>query len=310
MRTLRKGIEDYVAMKRVMGFSFGQQESCLLRFCGFLEVANEPHITTDLAKKWALGTDKEPTYIHAKKLAAIRPFAMHWQTIEANTEVWAEDTWDIRYKRVAPYIYTQKEITAILDACLKLELDDTIRPLMFHTLFGLIASCGLRLSEALKLKIDDVDFKLGPLTIRKTKFNKIRIIPVHVNTIKALKKYWDLRQKLHPNSKIPEFFISHYDRAIKSNMAEWTFDKVAVTAGVRKESRRGARIHDFRHTFIMRTIEGWYREGKNIEELLPILSTYVGHANPGSTYWYMTLTPELMEFAKDKLDTYMGGLSE
>ncbi len=315
MRTISQGTADYVAMKKAMGFSFYSQDMKLKNFCNFMKMQKQKKITLELAKIWALSGVKKPTWGHAKNLSILRAFAVYWKTIDPKTELWPENIWPIRYKRKNPYIYTNEEIQLLLRTCDELRPLESLRPLTFSTLFGLIATCGLRLSEAVTLQKSDVDLKNGVITIKRTKFNKMRIIPIDQTTVKILIKYELAREKFckeylshHVRSTL--FFISNDETPISNGVADWTFDKIALKCGVRKESRRGPRLHDLRHTFVVRTLEDWYRQGKNVEVFLPILSTYVGHSQPGSTYWYMSITPELMSLASERMDQYMGGLTQ
>lgn len=311
-KSLQQGVKDYVHMKKAMGFSFYDQELRLRNFCKFMNKNKQKKITLDLAKKWALDGVKNPTWWHAKQLSVLRAFAIYWKTIEPKTEIWPHNYWPIRYQRKNPYIYSNNEVQKLLRACYSLEPKNSIRPLTFYTLFGLIAACGLRVSEALSLTNDDVDIKSGIITIRVTKFNKTRAIPVHETVRRKLNKYVESRKNhceqvgIEPLASAP-FFITLKGGAVSDGVVEWTFNKIALRCGVRKESRRGPRIHDLRHTFVVRTLESWYQQKKDVEPLLPILSTYVGHAQPGSTFWYMTITPELMALASERMDLYMGG---
>jgi len=315
MRTLKQGVTDYVALKRAMGFSFARQASDLHRFCKFMDEHKCKYISTELAKEWALKGDKQPTWWHARQLSILRTFALYWRTVEPRTELWPENIWPMRYQRKHPYIYNAGEIERLLNTCRALQPVDSLRPTMFYTLFGLIAACGLRLSEAVELKDSDIDLKVGIITIRRTKFNKTRSIPVDETTRVALEKYVLARdayreQYQYGRKRLDLFFVTNNETFVNTNMAEWTFDKIALKCGVRTQSRRGPRLHDLRHTFVMHTLKEWYRQGKDVESLLPILSTYVGHAQPGSTYWYITITPELMALASERLDRYMGGLPQ
>ena len=315
MRTIDQGTTDYVAMKKAMGFSFYAQDMKLKNFCNFMKIQKQKKITLELAKIWALSGVKKPTWWHAKNLSVLRAFAVYWKTIDPKTELWPENIWPIRYKRKNPYIYSNEEIQLLLRTCDELRPQESLRPLTFFTLFGLIATCGLRVSEAVTLNKSDVDLKNGVITVKRTKFNKTRIIPIDQTTVKMLIKYEMAREKFctrylshHVRSNL--FFISNDETPISIGVADWTFNKIALKCGVRKESRRGPRLHDLRHTFVVRTLEDWYRQGKNVEVLLPILSTYVGHSQPGSTYWYISITPELMSLASERMDQYMGGLSQ
>lgn len=313
MKTIHEGVADYVAMKRAMGFSFYYQELKLKSFCKFLKAKKRKRFTAELAKTWALEGRKRPDSLSSGKLSVVRAFAVYWQSIDPHTELWPENLWPIRYKRKNPYIYNRAEIHKILKGCEELEPEGSLHPLTFSTLFGLIATCGLRLSEAVELQKQDVDLKNGVITIRRTKFNKTRILPIHPTTVKVLANYVVTRNRFFENYlskhvRSEHFFISNNETPIANGVAEWTFNKIALQCGIRKESRKGPRIHDLRHTFVVNSLEDCFRQGKDVETLLPVLSTYMGHAQPGSTYWYMTITPELMSLASERLDQYMGGL--
>lgn len=310
MSSIYQGLTEYVDMKRAMGFSFQYQEAHLKSFGIFLKEKNKKYVTKELATEWALGADKKPTWWHAKKLSELRAFAVYWKTMEPKTELWPEKLWPMRYQRKNPYIYSDEQIRLIMKSCRNLNPQDSLRPLTFETLFGLIASCGLRLSEAIGLKKADVDLKNGVLSVQKTKFYKPRIVPLHETTLQMMVRYAEARDNfcrdfLSGHQQCEMFFISNDDKAITTGVAEWTFDKIALSCGVRTEPRRGPRLHDLRHTFVVRSLEDWYRQGKDIEVLLPILSTYLGHVQPSSTYWYISITPELMGLASEKLDKYM-----
>ena len=291
MRNIEQGIKDYVAMKKAMGFSFARQEGELRQFCRFINEKKKKHITCELAKEWALAGKRKPDWWSACKLSVLRYFAVYWKTIEPKTELWTENLWPIRYKRKNPYIYSDEEIQRIMKTCRELRPHDSLRPLTFATLFGFIATCGLRLSEALTIKKSDVDLKNGVVAVRRAKFYKPRMVPLHKTTLKMLTEYSIARENFctkylpphHQRSDL--FFISNDDAPITTGVAEWTFDKIALKCGVRKEPRRGPRLHDLRHTFIVRSLEDWYRQGKYVEVLLPILATYVCSTHPGSTYW-------------------------
>jgi len=309
MRSLQTGIEDYVAMKRAMGFSFADQERSLLSFSAEMKRRRQKIITLKIAQSWARGNKSAPGWREAKKLGVLREFAIYWKTIEPKTETWPRKIWPMRYERVAPYIYSDAEISRLLRACLSLDADNKFRCRLFYALFGLIAACGLRLSEALSLTVEDIDLKNGIVTIRRTKFNKTRSVPLHETSIRELQLYARDRAKSPVHATSP-FFVTSKGTRLTESVAEWTFNKIALSCGLRKVSRRGPRIHDLRHTFVVKTLERWYRADKDVESLLPILSTYVGHAQPASTFWYMSITPELMALARRRRDRYLGGLSQ
>lgn len=306
MKNLFRGIEEYVQMKHALGFDFKKQNYHLKSFARFMKVRRKNVITADLALKWAKKDPKHPAWYQATLLSILRSFALHWATIERKTEVWPKRLLPQRYVRRKPYIYTSKEISELMAACWTLESSGSIRAHTFFTLFGLLAVTGMRLSEALDLKIDDVNLKDGILTVRRTKFNKTRFVSLDSSAMLALGRYKKVKEEIHPQSRSPFFLITVKDSQVRPGIAEWTFRKLAHQIGLRDvSSHSGARLHDLRHTFAVRTIEKWYREGADVDELMPILSTYMGHAGPSSTYWYLTITPGLMKLVRSRLEKFV-----
>jgi integrase/recombinase XerD len=171
-------------------------------------------------------------------------------------------------------------------------------------LFGLLAVTGLRVSEALRLDRDDVDFAQGLLTIRRTKFGKSRLVPVHRSTREALERYDAQRARVFPQPATPAFFLSERGRRITDWSARYTFAKLSQRIGLRAAASghgRGPRIHDMRHRFAARTLIHWYRTGVDVERELPKLATYLGHVHVNETYWYLAAVPELLQLASQRL---------
>jgi integrase len=204
--------------------------------------------------------------------------------------------------RINPHIYTPREIEGILFAAKNFKAEpgqsNPIRPKTFYTMFGLIAACGLRRSEAISLKRDHVDLIQGTLLIEMTKFKKSRLIPIHSTTLKKMKKYAHYRDKVVPNPKCENFFVMNRGQPVDSDSIYYAFVHACKTAGLRPTTDGAGypRIHDLRHTFVVRAILGWLRKERDVHSLMPALSTYVGHAEPADTYWYLTGVPELMRF--------------
>lgn len=183
-----------------------------------------------------------------------------------------------------------------------------LRPQTYSTLIGLLASTGMRVGEAIALDSADVDFTEDVLTIRRGKFGKSREVAVHSSTRDALKAYAKARDRFfRGRSKGSSFLVSHAGTRIIYNNAQHTFSRLVDEAGI-GDQRHRARLHDLRHTFAVRTLTGWYRAKVDIEARLPVLSTYLGHVSPSSTYWYLSTTPELMGLAARRLERTLGGL--
>jgi len=207
------------------------------------------------------------------------------------------------WKRAKPYVYSDREINELLTAALALPPEDGLHRWTYHTLFGLIAATGMRISEAIGLERDDVDLDAGVLTVRLTKFGKSRLVPLHATTCEALRRYAD-RRDTHLGSRCGStFFVTKQGSRLLRQYVYRVFWRLSRKIGLRRPGdRTGPRVHDFRHRFAIRTLLGWYREGKNVESQLPVLSTYLGHTCVRDTYWYLSACPELMEEAARRLD--------
>jgi integrase len=207
------------------------------------------------------------------------------------------------WKRAKPYVYSDAEIDALLAAALALPPADGLRRWTYHTLFGLIAVSGMRISEAMGLERDDVDLDAGVLTVRLTKFGKSRLVPLHPTTCTALRGY-AARRDAHLGSRHSStFFVAEQGGRLLHQYVYRVFWRLSREIGLRRPGdHTGPRVHDFRHRFAIRTLLDWYREGKDVEQRLPLLSTYLGHACVRDTYWYLSACPELMEEAARRLD--------
>jgi integrase len=184
-----------------------------------------------------------------------------------------------------------------------------LRGVSYPTLFGLLAVTGLRGSEALALDREAVDLAHGVLTIRRTKFGKSRLVPLHPSTVRALRRYAQRRDQIFPHPKSPAFFLSNQGTRLTEWIARWTFIQLSRTIGLRgPQDRFGPRLHDFRHRFAVRTLLGWYRAGRDVERLMPLLSTFLGHTHVADTYWYLSAAPELLLLASARRERPSGGL--
>jgi integrase len=207
------------------------------------------------------------------------------------------------WKRAKPYVYSDAEIDALLAAALALPPENGLRRWTYHTLFGLIAVTGMRISEAMGLERDDVDLDAGVLTVRLTKFGKSRLVPLHPTTCTALRGYAARRDAHLGSRRGLTFFVAEQGGRLLHQYVHRVFLRLSREIGLRRPGdHTGPRVHDFRHRFAIQTLLDWYREGKDVEQQLPLLSTYLGHACVRDTYWYLSACPELMEEAARRLD--------
>jgi integrase/recombinase XerD len=203
MKPLRDAIADYLALRRSLGFKLRATAAHLIDFVSFLEQKAAPYITTALAMEWAMQHVDHQPCTWAQRLGFVRVFARHWSATDSRTEIPPAGLLPFRGKRTRPYLYTEQEVQRLLVAAKHLSPSSGLRPWTYHCLFGLLAVSGLRISEAIKLDRQDVDFNQGLLTIRQTKFNKSRLIPLHVSTRDVLAEYAQRRDRLVPTQSSP-----------------------------------------------------------------------------------------------------------
>jgi integrase len=282
----------------------------LRHFVSFMEQQRASIISTELALRWA----QQPQDVHpaqwAARLSFVRSFARYWSATDPRTEIPPMGLLPYRTKRATPYIYSNDEILQILKAARNLPPSTGLRPWTYYSLFGLMAVTGMRISEVIRLDHADVDLKQGLLAVRLTKFSKSRLIPLHPSTVKKLKRYLHRRDELYPRHPTARFFLSNQGTPLTDCMVRWTFVKLSRQIGLRKVGDSfGPRLHDLRHRFAVTTLLHWYQTGLDVEQRLPVLSTYLGHAHVTDTYWYLSAIPELLALTKDRLEKRWEALS-
>ncbi len=275
-------------------------------FVAFLESHGSSTITIDLALRWAQQPASADPSWWAKKLGAIRRFARHHHPSDPRTEVPLSDLLPYRRKRQTPYLYTDEGIAALLQEAR--HLPDSLMSATYATLLGLLAATGMRVSEPLALDEQDIDWHRSLVKVRSSKFGKSRDVPVHCSTIIALHHYRRTRDRLCPRRRASSFFVSHAGKQVLHQNFHHVFLRLVRLARVGERSVRRPRLHDLRHTFALKTVSDWYRKNVDVEQRLPYLSTYLGHVNPSTTYWYLTATPELLALASKKLERSWGAL--
>jgi integrase/recombinase XerD len=303
MIPLRKAVDEYLAMRRSLGFKLCGMGHSLGHFVSFMKQQKATVITTEIALRWAQEPQHvQPAYL-ADRLSTVRSFARYWSATDPRTEIPPMGLLPSGYRRAIPHIYSESEIRQLLKAATELFPSRTLRGWTYYTVFGLMAVTGMRIGEVVHLECADVDLEEKFLTIRLTKFGKSRLIPLHPSTVRKLTQYLHLRHQLHPRPSTTRFFLSNQGRALTEGMVRWTFVKLSRQIGLRKTGERfGPRVHDLRHRFAVTTLLDWYRSGVDVEQRLPVLSTFLGHANVTDTYWYLSAVPELLALTKDRLE--------
>lgn len=302
-------VQEYLDERRSLGFALTIPGTQLQAFARFADASgHRGPLTRPLIISWARDEAKRATPLTwARRLEVIRPFARHRARIEPGTCVPEADTLGRWRRRLAPHLYTDREIIDLLAAAGRLLPKGTLRPATYRTLFGLIAATGLRVSEALRLQCADVDLDASMLTIRKTKFAKSRLVPLHPTTVRALRQYVALRQRHLPTVSDGSFLASTKGTALAKRTVHWVFDRLRKQLGwTARGGHAVPRIHDLRHTFICRRVQLWHEHGADIDNAMVALSTYVGHAKVSDTYWYLTAAPDLMSVAGRRFEQFVG----
>jgi integrase len=300
MKPLLAAAADYLALRRALGFKLRHETWWLPDFVAYLSSHGSTTITTELALRWAQQpADADPSW-WAKKLGAIRRFARYHHACDPRTEVPPADLLPFRARRQTPHIYSDEEFAALLQEARR--LPDPLTSASYTTLLGLLAATGMRVGEALGLDQQDIDWRQSLLTVRHSKFGKTRQVPVHPSTITALHEYVQARDRLCPRRRTPSFFISRVGTRVIHQNFHHVFLRLIRLSGIGAGPRHRPRLHDLRHSFAVKTLRDWYRAGVDVEQRLPWLSTYLGHVNPTTTYWYLTATPELLALAADRLE--------
>lgn len=307
--TMVARVEAYLATRRQMGFALGIAGRQLLAFARFSDQTGHcGPLTLDLAVRWAQSASRAKPLTWARRLEVLRPFAKYCSQFEADTEMVPLRHFGPAHRRLVPHIYTGQEIVSLLEAARRLAPADSLRPLTYYTLFGLLAATGLRVSEARLLQLQDIDFQQSVLTVRQTKFRKSRLVPLHATVVAALKRYAEARQRRFGSARIESFFVSDRATPLAARTIHGVFQRLRAELGwVARGGHAQPRLHDLRHTFICRGLLRSYDLREAVDGVIDALSTYVGHAKVSDTYWYVTAVPELMAAAAQRFSALPAG---
>lgn len=303
MSMLESQLEEYLALRKALGFNLRPISAPLRDFVEFTKVKNAKTITTQLAMDWATKPDTATPQGWAYRLRLVHHFALYVRATDPEAEVPPLDLLPYCHRRQSPHIYSEQEMTRILAAARKLPSRSGLRGLTYSTLLGLLWVTGLRISEALTLNKEDVDLTNSLLTIGKAKFGKSRLVPVHPSAGSALELYARRRDQVFIKPKSPSFFVTIFGTRPTYAGIAITFRQICRRIGIRESNQgKGPRIHDMRHSFAVRSLIDIQKRNSNVDQELHALSVYLGHIGPTSTYWYFSAVPELMELACRNLE--------
>ncbi|MDA8266116.1 MAG: tyrosine-type recombinase/integrase [Actinomycetota bacterium] len=298
MSELSAHLEEYLRLRRALGFKLEYPGHALPQFLAYLEATGATKITTELAIAWA-GLAKDALPVHrAHRLGAVRGFARYLAAIDLETEVPPTGVWSATTQRRTPFAFSEDDLTNLLARAR--ELLPAVRGAACEALFGLLVSTGMRVGEALGLESDDLDLAEGVITIREAKFDRSRIIPLHETAAEALATYARARDGNVAKRPSRRFFLTSGGCPLRYQAALNAFIEVTAALGLR-DGPVLPRIHDLRHHFAISSLLEWHRAGLRPENRMAVLSTYLGHVHPAGTYWYLSATPELMELVAARL---------
>ncbi len=306
MSPLRQALVDYLAVRRALGYGLERDEKLLEQFLTYLEDLGEERVTTKTALAWATLPQGADRSWWSCRLSIVRGFATHLHAIDSATEVPAADLLPWKRCRATPYLYSDEEIAALIAAAGTLRTPHRVATC--RSLIGLLVVTGMRVGEAIGLDRGDFDSSNGLVVVRKGKFGKSRELPLHPSTVAALRDYLRRRDRPRSAASTSALFVSSAGTRLLYCNVQCTFRQLVSRAGLEPRSAKcRPRIHDLRHSFAVLTILDGYRNGGDTEARLALLSTYLGHVDPGKTYWYLSAAPELLELAGRRLDRHLGG---
>jgi integrase/recombinase XerD len=301
---LDRRLEEYLRIRRSLGFKLERHGKLLAQFVGYLHDQGVGTITVEHTVAWVSLAAGGRGWL-AFRMSAVRGFAAYLHTLDPAVPVPPADLFPSGRHRAVPYLYSEDELAALVAAT------DTLRyPLQratYRTLICLLAVTGLRVGEAIGLDDNDLDSEHGVLTVTG-KFGTPRQVPLHPSSVAALEAYRRRRRAAHPHPGTAALLVSTPGTRLTNVGVNATFVTLVGRAGLTPRSAScRPRPHDLRHSFAVATLLDWYRDGGDVTARLPLLSTYLGHVEPANTYWYLHAAPELLAEAAQRLDAHLGG---
>jgi integrase/recombinase XerD len=305
MSGLHQAVNDYLALRRALGYKLERDGRDLPRFVQFLEQHGARVITTELALAWAIQPLEASGLYWRQRLSIVRGFARYLKASDPLTEVPPDDLLPAKKRRAVPYLYSEAEIEQLMQAARNIR--PPLKSATIETLVGLLAVTGMRVGEAIALDRSDVELSEERLTVRRDKNGKSREVALHPSTVRALDAYARVRDELCPHPKDTSFLISAAGARLHRGTVGREFERLRRYCGLDYDTLgRSARLHDMRHSFVLRTLLSWYRTDADVEAQLPLLSTFLGHVEPSSTYWYFEGAPQLLALALERLERTWG----
>jgi integrase len=290
-----------------LGFALRISGQLLLNFARFADRSgHRGPLTTELMLRWANLPEKASPRYRAGRLAIVRTFARHLAAVDGRSEVPGPHLLGPKPFRQQPHLYSDRQLRGLLEAAGRMTRTYALRPQTYRTLIGLLASTGLRISEALRLSRAHVDLAHGILHIEQTKFHKSRLVPMHPTTTRAMRRYATVRDRDPALRHAMHFFVGRHGRGLPYSTVRTAFRSLCRQLGWRSNGTLPRpRIHDLRHSFACRRLLRWYRQGIDVHQAIAALSTYLGHGKVTDTYWYLTATAPLLAVAAGRFEHFV-----
>ena len=301
MSALDHAVNDYLAMRRGLGFKLEMHGRVLPQFAAFLQQRDATLITTALALEFATQPESGSVVWWHQRLAIVAGFARYLQGSDPRHEVPSSDLLPAKFRRTIPYLYSEAQIASLMAAAHGIA--SPLKAAGYETLIGLLSVTGMRIGEAVALDRGDVELSEGRLTVRHGKNGRSREVALHPSTVTALTSYARVRDELCLHPKAPSFLVTTTGMRMNKGTIWHEFDRLRRASGLDRETLgHRVRVHDIRHSFVLRVLLGWYRDEVDVEAQLPLLSAFLGHTHPSDTYWYMEAAPELLTMAAQRLE--------
>lgn len=305
MSELRTDLADYLAMRRALGFKLVRSQKLLEQFLDHLDRVGAAALTVDLAVAWARQPGGHACW-PAQRLSVVRGFSIYLHGLDPDSPMIPAGLLPARGPRAVPYLYSHAEIDALMAAAASLRTP--WRAATYRTLIGLLWATGMRIGEALALDRGDLDATRCLIVVLEGKFDKSRELPLHPSVAGAVGHYLRRVDRPQAASGTQALFLSSAGTRLLYCNVHWTWQRLADRAGLTPAAAGcRPRIHDLRHSFAVSTLLAAYAEGRDPARALTLLSTYLGHVDPATTYWYLHASPELLAAAGAKLETHMEG---
>jgi integrase len=294
-------VKGYLSLRRKAGFDMSNAEYLLVSFARFAAERSETHIRTQTAIDWAaLGPSVAQ---RDARLKSVCLFARHMRVEDGRHELPPANHFGYRKKRRLPYIYSRRAINGLIEAAVQLGSPSEPRSQTYATLLALLATTGLRISEALALRFSDIT--ADGLLIRETKFHKTRLVPLHDTAVAGLERY--LRRRRQLTSYDDHVFIGDHGRPLQYQTVQSTFKRLLKKADLWPANGRRPHLHDFRHAFAVRALQVSPAGRGRIGQHMTALATYLGHVNIYATYWYLEAVPDLLQDIAEVGESFMSG---